>query len=222
VGARSAAQTGLSGYLYQLQFLQIRLLITQYREVGKPPLEPILDYIEAQLQFLRERDWTELMIDASIVQAMALQALGVRDQALVALERALKLAKPGRWMRIFVDEGPPMAALLKEVAAKGIEQDYVDRLLVALDVDEQKIQKARTRTIHPLGKSSTILVESLSERELDVLRLLPTNLSNTEIAEELYISRNTVRSHVGHIYDKLGVHSREEAVQQARALGLLH
>lgn len=203
------------------QFLQIRLRIAQYRKCGQPRLEPVLDYVKEQFQFLQERGWTELMIDASIVQAMALQAQGKQDQALTALERALTLAKPGKWVRIFVDEGPPMAELLKEVAAKGIEQGYDNELLAALNADSKLRQRARARAPSSIIGPSPTLVESLSERELEVMRLLPSDLSSPEIARELYVSVNTVRSHIGHIYGKLGVHSREEAVQRAQELGLL-
>jgi LuxR family maltose regulon positive regulatory protein len=65
------------------------------------------------------------------------------------------------------------------------------------------------------------LIEPLSEREIEVLRLLPTHLSSTEIAQELYISKNTVRSHIRHIYEKLDVHSRDDAVRRSQELGLL-
>jgi LuxR family maltose regulon positive regulatory protein len=203
------------------QFLQIRLRIAQYREYGQPRLEPVLDYVKEQFQFLQERGWTELMIDASIVQAMALQAQGKRERALRALERALMLAKPGRWVRIFVDEGPPMAELLKEATARGIERVYANKLLAALSADRKEMQKTNLPAPYPVAGPSSTLVEPLSERELEVLRLLLTDLTSTEIAQELYISKNTVRSHIGHIYDKLGVHSRADAVQGAEELGLL-
>jgi LuxR family maltose regulon positive regulatory protein len=202
------------------QFLQIRLLIAQHRAGSGPGLAPVLAYLDEQFPFLEARGWTELMIDGSIVQAMALQAVGRRDQASRALARALALAEPGRWVRIFVDEGRPMAELLSGIAAKGGAQAaYANRLLAALAADEQTVRRARTRA--PVAGAAAELVEPLSERELDVLRLLPSDLSSAEIARELYVSVNTVRSHIGHIYDKLDVHSREEAVLRGQALGLI-
>jgi LuxR family maltose regulon positive regulatory protein len=113
-----------------------------------------------------------------------------------------------------------------------ISLDYVQKLLDAFasaHVVSHRVPLVPLGEVPPMQRPYSqaetappvALVEPLSERELDVLRMLLTDLSSTEIAEELYISKNTVRSHIGHIYDKLGVHSREEAVQQARALGLL-
>jgi LuxR family maltose regulon positive regulatory protein len=72
----------------------------------------------------------------------------------------------------------------------------------------------------PAPAPTSPLHDPLTERELEILRLLPTHLSSTEIAQQLYISKNTVRSHIGHIYDKLGVHSRDDAVRRAGELGL--
>jgi LuxR family maltose regulon positive regulatory protein len=107
-----------------------------------------------------------------------------------------------------------MAQLLRQAAARGIAVGYVGKLLAAL---EQEIKDGRR-----LGRAVPgSMVEPLSERELEVLRLLTTHLSSTEIARELIISVNTVRSHIRSIYSKLGVHSREDAVQRAEKLDLL-
>jgi LuxR family maltose regulon positive regulatory protein len=149
-----------------------------------------------------------------ILQALALQALGEGDQALIALERALSLAEPEGYVRAFIAEGAPMAELLRQAAVKGIRSDYVRKLLAAL---ENEAVDAR-RTSH-LAPSS--LIEPLSERELEVLRLLTTHLSGTEIAQELVVSVNTIRSHKKNIYGKLNVHTRADAVRRAKELGVL-
>jgi LuxR family maltose regulon positive regulatory protein len=143
-----------------------------------------------------------------------LRAKGEADAALEAIEGALKLAEPEGYVRTFIDEGPPMAELLRQAVAKGIAVNYARRLLAALEKETGEKQ----RMVKPYPPT---MVEPLSERELEVLRLWTTHLSSTEIAEELFISAHTVRSHVKSVYGKLGVHSRRDAIQRAQELQLL-
>jgi LuxR family maltose regulon positive regulatory protein len=149
-----------------------------------------------------------------VLQALVLQAQGEGEQALAALERALVLAEPEGYVRVFVDEGAPMAELLRLAAAQGIRLGYVRRLLATLEKEPGGAERAFRLAAVPLA-------EPLSERELEVLRLLTTHLSSREIAEQLVISVNTARSHIKNIYGKLDVHSRGEAVARAQELGLL-
>jgi len=149
-----------------------------------------------------------------ILQALILQAQGKRDQALAALERALSLAEPEGYVRAFVGAGAPMDELLRQAAVRGIRLDYVRKLLAALDSEPA----AKQRTSRPAASS---LAEPLSERELEVLRLLATHLSSAGIARELVVSVNTARSHIKKIYGKLDVHTRTDAVRRAEKLGLL-
>jgi LuxR family maltose regulon positive regulatory protein len=107
-----------------------------------------------------------------------------------------------------------MAQLLRQAAARGIAPEYVSMLLAAFE--RERSEERRTTAQAPSS-----LVEPLSDRELEVLRLLVTHLSSTEIAQELFISPNTVRSHIKSIYGKLDVHSRSEAVARAQELCLL-
>jgi LuxR family maltose regulon positive regulatory protein len=127
---------------------------------------------------------------------------------LAALERALTLAEPEGYVRMFAAEGPPMASLLKVAAKRGIALSYVHRLLAAVNRSEDT----------PMQQG---LIEPLSERELDVLRLLGSDLDGPDIARELTVSLNTLRTHTRNIYAKLGVNSRRAAVRQAAALNLL-
>jgi len=129
----------------------------------------------------------------------------------VPLERALALAEPEGYVGIFVDEGPPMAELLEAAAKRRIATHYARQLLAAFG-------KPEVRT--PV-KQDLIQIESLSERELDVLRLLGTELDGPAIARELTVSLNTVRTHTKNLYTKLGVNSRRAAVQRAEDLELL-
>ncbi len=129
--------------------------------------------------------------------------------ALESLEAALRLAEPEGYVRTFVDEGAPMAALLAAAADRG----FASRV---------RRTAARRLPHDDAGPSAAPdLVEPLSEREQEVLRLLGTELSGPEIARELVVSLNTVRSHTKSIYTKLGVNTRRTAVRRAQELGLL-
>ena len=134
----------------------------------------------------------------------------------MVLGQALALAQPGGFVRIFIDEGPPMARLLYEAVTRGIAPDYARRLLSAFPVAEPE-QTSPSKTQAPKSE----LIEPLSERELEVLELIAEGLTNQEIASRLFLALNTVKAHSSNIYGKLGVHSRTQAVARARALGLL-
>jgi LuxR family maltose regulon positive regulatory protein len=160
----------------------------------------------------------------SMIEIDVLRALALADDdpgtAVSTLTRAVALAAPQRHVRVFVDEGAPMAALLGELIATpspdhehGLDIEHVARLMRAFD---------RTRdgeTGH--GPTRLPLVVPLTERELEVLGQLATGKPNREIADDLYVSLNTVKKHITHILDKLGVANRTAAVDRARALDLL-
>jgi len=152
------------------------------------------------------------VIEILLLRALALQEQGQQAHARTVLARALEIAEPEGFVRTFVDKGAPVGALLREAARAGIAEGYALQLLNAL------VGPAPIVHVEPARQP---LVEPLSERELEVLRFLDTHLSAPQIAEELVLSRHTVRTHVKHIYDKLGVHNRDDAVQRARELGLL-
>jgi LuxR family maltose regulon positive regulatory protein len=157
------------------------------------------------------------VIEIWMLQALAQQALGDTEQPLPTLERALLLAEPEGYIRLFVDEGQPMMTLLRQAASQGITPTYVDKLLPAFDAREQKSVPSPL----PPSPPTPLLIDPLSDRELDVLRLLSTDLSGPEIAEELMVSVNTVKTHLKNIYSKLDAHSRYEAVERAKQLDLL-
>jgi len=137
--------------------------------------------------------------------------------ALAPLERALKLAEPEGYVRMFVDEGTNMAQLLREAATNGIMSDYASKLLTAFGAN----QSLDEETPHSAAPASGSLIEPLSQRELDILRLFKTELSGPEIAQELVIALSTVRTHTKSIYNKLNVNSRRAAVKRAIELGLI-
>jgi LuxR family maltose regulon positive regulatory protein len=159
---------------------------------------------------------TANMIEILMLQALAFQEQGDANQAFDALERSFALAEPKGFIRIFVDEGPPMARLLYEALSNGNASDYVQRLLSAFPDEDN----ARSTSPQP-ASSTTDLIEPLSERELEILQLLAEGLSNQEIGSQLYLSLNTVKAHTRNIYGKLGVNSRIQAAARARALGIL-
>jgi LuxR family maltose regulon positive regulatory protein len=152
---------------------------------------------------------TGSVIEILVLQALAHHAQDDTSSALVSLERALTLAEPECYVRIFVDEGLPMAALLREAAKHGTTPNYVSQLRSAFG-------KAEGTT-----SVTQLLIEPLSERELEVLRLLGTELNGPEIARELLVSLNTMRTHTKNIYNKLGVNNRRAAVRRAEELDLL-
>jgi LuxR family maltose regulon positive regulatory protein len=190
-------------------------------------LEPLLQRVETA-------GWTRFVIEILALQSLALQAQGDVAQALTALERALSLAEPEGYVRLFLDEGPPMARLLYAAAARGIAPQYAGRLLAAFEAEEplalpghgrERSRGAREQErdqspLHP-RPPAPLLIEPLSERELEVLELVAEGLANQEIAHQLYLSLHTVKWHMGNIHGKLGVKNRTQAVAKARALGVL-
>jgi LuxR family maltose regulon positive regulatory protein len=155
-------------------------------------------------------------IEILILQALVLQARGDADQAINTLEKALTLAEPEGFIRIFVDEGPPMVRLLYEAATRGIAPDYTSRLLAAFPMAEPE------QTDQPKTKDSNFeLIEPLSEREIEVLQLIAEGLTNQEVASRLYLAPSTVKVHTRNIYGKLGAHHRADAVAKARAFRIL-
>ncbi len=153
-------------------------------------------------------------LEILLLRALAFAAEAHRTQALTSLERALLLSEPGGYIRLFIDEGEPILALLRQAHARGIAPGYVATLLSAFGELEARASLLRT-------SRADSLVEPLSERELAVLRMLVAGLSNAAMAQELVITVGTVKRHVNSIYTKLGVTSRTQAVARAHALQLL-
>jgi LuxR family maltose regulon positive regulatory protein len=205
-------------YLREIEYVVLaRILIAQGRlDEAASLLQRLLEAAETGGRTLR-------VIEILMLQALALQVQGDAVQAITTLERALTLAETGGFIRIFVDEGPPMAQLLSEANAHGIMPDYVGKLLAAFE-DATKDHSAR-RTTEPSPSSSVVrpssLVEPLTERELEVLNLIAEGLTNPEIATGLFLSLHTVKVHTRNIYGKLNVHSRTQAVARSQELGLL-
>jgi LuxR family maltose regulon positive regulatory protein len=191
----------------------------------------ILDEASATLARLlpavEARGWTRYQVEIRALQALVCQAQADQASALNALERALILAETEGYIRIFVDAGAPMAALLAQSVERRAPHNpisvYVERLLSAFP-GEQRAASARAATSSAVQRSPfgiQPLIEPLSARELEVLRLIAEGLSNQAIAERLIVAFSSVKRHIKNLYGKLGVQSRTQALLRARELGLL-
>jgi LuxR family maltose regulon positive regulatory protein len=152
------------------------------------------------------------LLEITILQALAFQAKGDMSAALDAIAAALMHGKTEGYVRLFIDEGQAMVALLRQAARAGIVPEYAAQLLSAFPTNEKPFET--TTENQPLP-------DPLSARELDVLRLMAAGYSNPEIARELIISVGTVKTHTSHIYSKLNAGHRSEAIKRAKALKLL-
>ena len=217
-----AGEQGLSAdddlsYLREFEHITLaKVLLAQYRAQGRAPaLHDAARLLQRLLQAAEAGERRGNVIEILVLQALTGHARGDVPGALAALERALTLAEPEGYVRVFASEGPPMASLLGRVAKQRTTWDYPRRL-----VDAGSYAGGATRR-GPAASAGQGLVEPLSERELDVLRLLSSDLDGPDIARELTVSLNTLRTHTRNIYAKLGVNSRRAAVRQAAELNLL-
>jgi LuxR family maltose regulon positive regulatory protein len=169
------------------------------------------------------------VIEVLLLQALAMQETGDPEQALPALTKCLTLAEPEGYVRVFLDEGVPLQMLLAQwlaCADAGPVKSYALHLLSEFDAEPSAtaalpVDPTARHVVSPAEPSGQVLVEPLSERELEVLRLIALGKTNPEIAQQLVIARGTVKAHAAHIYQKLDVTNRTEAVARARQLGLL-
>jgi LuxR family maltose regulon positive regulatory protein len=208
-----ARRRGLSadddlGYLAEFSHVTLaRILLAQAAVDGRFPGEA-LRLLDRLLRAAEAGERTGVVVELLVLQAVAHQALGRFAPALAWLERALTLAEPEGYVRVFLDEGPSMTALLAALARQGAPRTYVRRLLAARAADD----------VAPVRQA---LIEPLSTRELEILRLLGSDLDGPGIARQLVVSDNTVRTHTKIINPKLRVNSRRAAVRRAAELDLL-
>jgi LuxR family maltose regulon positive regulatory protein len=208
--SRWAQERGLSAndelsYARETEYITLARVLLAQGQAGEA-----LGLLARLLEAAQAAERMGSVIEILALQALTFEAQGDVDRALSALEQALCLAEPEGYIRTFVDEGPSMALLLQQSLSQGIVPSYASQLLLAL--------RETTGLASPAAQP---LVEPLSERELEVLRLVAAGLSNREIAEELYLSINTVKAHTKNIYSKLNVRGRMQAADRARELDLL-
>jgi LuxR family maltose regulon positive regulatory protein len=197
---------------HDLPISQARVLLAQRDpSAALALLSPLRRQMEA-------KGWADERLKVMVLQAVALHLRGEKDQAAQVLGDALALAEPGGFIRLFVDEGMPMAQLLSEAAAQGMMPNYIGKLLA---VFKAEAQTSEDKSELPLAAPAQPLIEPLSQRELEVLQLIAQGLSNREIGERLFLALDTVKGHNRRIFDKLQVQRRTEAIARARELGLL-
>jgi LuxR family maltose regulon positive regulatory protein len=197
-----------------------RVLIARYKRDREAHLiQGALGLLGRLLQAAEAGGRTGSVIEILVLQALAHAAQGDIPAALAPLERALTLAEREGYVRLFVDEGVPMAHLLSAAATREVLPEYTGTLLAALG--EATHDPPISSTGPTTAPSPSPLVEPLSERELEVLHLIAQGLSNRAIGERLFLALSTVKGHNRNIFGKLQVQRRTEAVARARALGLL-
>ena len=212
-----AREQGLSvdddlSYLREFEHITLaRVLMARYQdERAQRSVHEAIRLLDRLLRAAEEGERAGSVIEIGVLRALAYQRHGDIPAALSCLERAVTQAEPEGYVRVFADEGPPMASLLRVAARQQTGGNYVHRLLAAVTETETEQN----------GPVKQALIEPLSERELDVLRLLGTDLDGPAIARELMVSLNTVRTHTKHIYAKLAVTNRRAAVRRAAELDL--
>ncbi|MDQ1741151.1 MAG: hypothetical protein QOE53_2803, partial [Pseudonocardiales bacterium] len=206
-------------YLREFEHITLAgvLLARSRTERSEPLAREVAQLLERLLQAAEAGERTGSVIEILVLQALTYRARGDLAAALAALERALRMAEPEGYVRIFIGAGPAMASLLRTVVSQRAEWGYARRLLDAGSSAGGSGAGAGT----PAAPARQGLVEPLSDRELDVLRLLGSDLDGPDIARELSVSLNTLRTHTKNIYAKLGVNSRRAAVRQGVELNLL-
>jgi LuxR family maltose regulon positive regulatory protein len=212
---------------YQESFAQMTLA---WVELAQGQTQQALARLDP-LAIAATRGQSHRLIKILALQAMAHAAQGEAEAALAALNRALDLAAPEGYVRTFIDHGRPMQQLLQQAAMRAIAPDYVSRLLAAFpDLPHLGRRDGQVLATDDLREDSQIvnpksdsanLVEPLTDHELAILRLMAAGLSNQEIADQLYLSLNTIKWYARHIFSKLAVNKRTQAVARAQELGIL-
>jgi len=210
---------------YVPQLTLVRVLLAQDTTASR---EQAADLLTQLYDFVVSTHNTRFQIDVLALQALLYDSQGEGPAALESLTHALQLAEPGGFIRPFVDLGPRMDDLLKRLYKQGVAVDYIETILAAFRDEYQSVvpeaaaqPTASARQPRRPSPPSQPLVEPLTNRELDVLELLAQRLSNKEIADKLFISTTTVKSHIHNLYGKLNVSKRREAVEKAKKIGIL-
>jgi LuxR family maltose regulon positive regulatory protein len=212
-------------YLFYFpQLTLVKILMAQDTSDSRQQAADLLNQLN---DFLTSVHNKQFQINVLALQAIHHDAIGEKSAALDKLTTALNLAEPSGFIRLFADLGPQMFGLLKQLVRQNVALDYIGQILAAFRDDERAVvpEAADRPTASPRqprrpSPPSQPLVEPLTNRELDVLELLAQRLSNKEIAEKLFISGETIKSHLQNIFQKLEVSKRREAVEKAKKVGI--
>jgi LuxR family maltose regulon positive regulatory protein len=175
-------------------------------------LSDLQRFLPRLIKVLEESSAVAYLIQAVVFQALARQAENKLDLALEEINKALDLGEQGEYIWVFIREGTPMLDLLRLANEQRRDTAYMRKLLSAAEEFIERTQKVAT--------SKPVLAEPLTSREVDILRLLDSEDTVAQLAEKLFISVGTARTHIKRIYRKLDVHSRFEAITKARKLNL--
>jgi LuxR family maltose regulon positive regulatory protein len=204
-----ANKLDLSGRLGADIILRYELIVFARVLIAEKQWGEALSVLNLLLPSLEELGYLSKIIETHILITIGMYGQGDIDRTISSFKTAINLAEPEGFTRLFLDEGQVMVGLLQEFRARGDKSEFVNVLLNA------------TAQIAEKSEIPTELVEPLSDREIEILKLLTTDLSAPEIAEYLHIAVSTMRTHTKNIYGKLGVHSRFEAISKAKDINLL-
>ena len=200
-GKHELTSSGNLNYLNEYEYITLARLLIAERATDA------VDLLDRLLESAESGGRLGVANEIQVLQALAYSEQGDDTRALKPLGEALKRAEPEGYVRLFVDEGAPMEKLLRLAIDKGISPDYAKALLLTFQsTDDTSLARG---------------TELVSDRELQVLKLLASELTGPEVARELFVSLNTLRTHTRHIFEKLGVNSRSAAVTRAKELRLI-
>jgi LuxR family transcriptional regulator, maltose regulon positive regulatory protein len=207
-------------YIHNLTWAQVQVI------VGNP--QAALTFLEPALKSAREHNLLFRIIELSVAQALAEEARAEHPAALAILEDAVRIAEPYGYVRVF-DDGKPLDGLLAEISSRGMYANTIQRLRAAsynqrsdgVNIGNEPGGSPTGRPANSVQSLYPSLVEPLSEREFDVLRLIAAGCSNIQIGERLFIAQGTVKRHITNLYGKLGVQTRTQAIVRAREVGLI-
>jgi LuxR family maltose regulon positive regulatory protein len=223
-------------FIYQYEHSRIaraQIFIAWARAMADRQLLPeTLAYLERQQHIAEAGSLLWFQIKIHLLQALAHHALGDVGQARSALIHALRLAQPEGYVRVFLDEGEPMRLLIVDCGLRIAQSNlgderrrlshYIEQLVAAFPPPAQNQDAPSIRNAQRAPESAIrTLLEPLTERELEILRLVNSGLANNEIADKIVVTVGTVKKHINHLFDKLGVASRTQALARARELKLL-
>jgi LuxR family maltose regulon positive regulatory protein len=205
---------------YMPQLTLVKILLAQDTTDSRRQAADLLDQLH---DFLASIHYKKSLIEVLALQALLHDTLGDEPVAHEKIAKALALAEPSGFIRLFVDLGPQMADLLKRLHKQNVAVDYIEKLLAAFRDDEKVLVQdvSESQASLTLAASPQFSEDRLTNREIDVLELLAQRLRNKEIAEKLFVSPETVKGHLKNMYRKLQVSNRREAVEKAKALGIL-
>jgi len=204
-------------FFYAPPLTYIQALLAQDTPLSRKKASRVL--MELRKIFTADHQ-TRLLISVFSLQALLSQSEGKEARALKEMEKAVALAEPGGFIRIFIDLGAAVRPLLVRLKKGGTAPAYIDRILSAFEEEDARKKSIRSEQI---GTRSDLQGElGVTAREMEILRLLEKRFTDREIAETLFISKETVHSHIAHLGDKLNARGRRAIVQAATSMGLLH